>query len=293
MNELESLFVELKTGAGNVYYYPNGGNAGDALINLGFYRAAEDCGLHYTTVNAEYDFSKLTADDTVILPGGGYIVSFWTSGMDLVQTLVKFDFNLLLLPQSVEKSPDILRMLRPNDYLFLREDISLEYAQSLDLKCKLARDHDLAFRINAREVLTRKTTSPRLSARTLVRIMLMGLHFCRSRFTKKVFSYRTDGEKFSEASAFFKLKIWSDLSLVAKFGSKDVEDNYRSAKALLWMISLYDVVYTDRLHVMIGSVLLEKETIVRPNAYHKILGVYNASIVNKPEFSKFCSLKKW
>ncbi|WGE59229.1 hypothetical protein [Actinobacillus equuli] len=38
MSNLHTIFKELSANQqGNIFYYPNGGNAGDALIDMGFY----------------------------------------------------------------------------------------------------------------------------------------------------------------------------------------------------------------------------------------------------------------
>lgn len=257
-----------------VYFRPNPGNAGDSLINVGFYACAEHCGLKYVEITRDFDYSSLDGDDLVILSGGGNIVPYWQAGSELIVELTKYQFPLLLMPQSVEGREEILRLLRPKDVLFLREGYSFEYAKSLNLECSIGLDHDLAFSVNAKDVLAAGFRFPPLRGRNVRKIFYILFHYLRSRFASELKALRTDRESRFPGK---KRKI-NDISSLAKFGTESKELNYSSSYWMLKILSWYKVVETDRLHVFVACSLLEKQVVLHSNTYHKIEGVYNYSI---------------
>lgn len=281
MQQSVSLFVgdavlqalEFAKSYRRVFFRPNPGNAGDSLINVGFYTCAERCGLEYVEITDDFDYSALGSDDLVILSGGGNIVPYWEAGSELIVELTKYDFPLLLMPQSVEGREDILRLLRSKDTLFLREAYSFEYARSLGLECAIYLDHDLAFSVDVDEVLTGFSFPP-LKRKNLRKVLYILFHYFRSRYISNLKAFRTDKEsRFSGR----KRKI-NDISSLAKFGTGSRGLNYCSSYWMLKILSWYEVVETDRLHVFVACSLLGKQVVLHSNSYHKIEGVYNYSV---------------
>lgn len=84
-----------------IYFRPNAGNAGDALINVGFYSLAARVGLPYTEIADDFDYASINREDLLILSGGETIVPYWRAGSDLLRRLTQFNFPLLLMPQSI------------------------------------------------------------------------------------------------------------------------------------------------------------------------------------------------
>lgn len=269
-----------------IFYLPNSGNAGDALINMGFYSVAKKIGLAFEEITSNFNCENLDREDLVILPGGGYIVPYWGAGSKTLQRLTTYRFPLLLLPQSVDGREEILSLLRPMDTLFLRERYSYDYAQSLDLKCALSMDHDLAFSVEAADILSFGTIFPRPSIRNFRKIARIGYHYGRSRFIGRLAAWRTDGESLLREK---KPKI-NDISLLTKFGTTNQEMNRCTAQWLLKTLSWYDVVETDRLHVCIACALVGTRVILHLNAYHKIKGVFEYSIQPDPRYAHLVAL---
>lgn len=263
-----------------IYFRPNSGNAGDSLINVGFYSLAEKVDLEYTEISDDFDYAALGPDDLVILSGGGNIVPYWHAGSDLIRRLTQYSFPLLLMPQSIEGRQDVLSLLRKGDTLFLRERYSFDYARSLDLSCDISLDHDLAFSTNL-ELFTTPVKSPKSSIKNARKMLYIAYHYVRSRFTKSLSALRTDRESKIGGP---KRKI-NDISIVAKFGTRDRDLNLFSAKWLLKVLSWYDVVETDRLHVFVGCMLVGTRVVLHDNAYHKITGVFEYSVKPHPTYS--------
>ncbi|MBU0731605.1 polysaccharide pyruvyl transferase family protein [Patescibacteria group bacterium] len=86
-----------------------------------------------------------------------------------------------------------------------------------------------------------------------------------------LYSMRTDEEK-------------NDSSIIPK----DVENNDVSVGiefqwvSFLEEISKYEEVHTNRAHVAIAASMLDKKTFVYPNAYHKLKGIYEYSLKDRP-----------
>jgi len=272
-----------------LYYRPTTGNAGDALINVGFYSICDAIGISFEEVGNDFDYGSIRENELLILSGGGYIVPYWDGGSELIHQVTQFDFPLLMLPQSIQGREDVLRRLRPQDTLFLREKYSFEYARSLGLECALGVDHDLAFAVDADAVLKETPAlPPNRRLRDCRKLGYCKYHEFRSTFISALDAFRTDIES---ARPGKKSRI-NDASLVAKFGTATRAENFYSAKRLLSMLSRYRRVRTDRLHVMIGCVLVNTPVTVFDNAYHKIRGVHEYSIAPFPDRSRLVSLSR-
>lgn len=268
-----------------IYFRPNSGNAGDSLINFGFYSAARKSGLNYQEILNDSELDKISSDDILILSGGGNLVPYWDAGSDLVRRLVKYDFPIALMPQSVVGRDDVLRLLRSKDTLFLREEISYEYALGLKLECQVLFDHDLAFHADL-EFLN-GFPLPVFSLKNFRKISYIAYHYLRSRIRPGLQVFRSD----RESRLDLKKKRINDLSQVARFGTLGFDLNVCSAYWFLKVISWYDSIETDRLHVFIGGVLLGKKVILHENSYHKIRGVYKSSIADNDAFKNLVSFK--
>lgn len=266
-----------------VYYIPNGGNAGDALINVGFYSAAAKAHLQYVEIPSTFDFSKISDDDVLLFPGGGNLVPNWTAGTDLLNRLLDNSFPIVLMPQSIHGRTDALLRLRGGDVVFVREEFTASYLYSIGLKASIYVDHDCAFYIDKKLLSEDRKALPTVSAKNAIRALLILYHFIRSRFIKEVDAMRVDSE-----SAFGgRASIFNDLSIICSFGTQDRRQNIVTARWFLRTLSWYQRIRTDRLHVMIGCVLTRTSVEAFPNSYHKVQGVFEHSIARNPEYSKY------
>ena len=89
MSRLIDFFEELSDFSnGIIYYYPNNGNAGDALINMGFYTLAKKYNVHFVEINKN-EINKVREEDVLLIAGGGALVPEWGSTTDLIANLNK------------------------------------------------------------------------------------------------------------------------------------------------------------------------------------------------------------
>ncbi|CAN7354075.1 polysaccharide pyruvyl transferase family protein [Variovorax paradoxus] len=279
MNVTEKILREIannKTGA--VFYYANGGNGGDALINVGFYFLAENIGLTYEAINLE-GLSGLEPGDTVIVAGGGTIVPEWQATSRFLSSLSKHrDINLLILPQSIREVDAVLKNLPENTRIICREKYSYQYCLSLLPPHKVLLGDDVAFYVDVARLNKLPTTWGRLDWKNITRHLIYFYHKLKSKFVRKINAFRCDAEASSNLKV--KRKIYDDISVVAALGSNTQEDSIRSAQRILSLVNLYDELHTDRLHVGIAACLLGKKVTLHENSYYKIKGVYELSMSN-------------
>ena len=273
--ELETFLKGLRDSGKKVFYNQNGGNAGDALINVGFYTLAEKVGLRFDFLTG--NIQDLDSDCVVLIAGGGTIVPEWSSVPDAIRCLIKTPVQIVVLPQSIKGHADLLSDLRSSDVVFLREKYSYDYCKSLNLSCQLFVDSDTAFHTDVGKLLSLNYTAsdiPLDNAKNVIRRFLYVYHLIRSKLFKTIQAFRCD----KEAMGVKKRRLYNDLSLIAAYGGQSKERDYIQAFFFLKMIKSYQLIETDRLHVMVGSVLVGTSVRVYSNNYHKIKGVFEYSI---------------
>lgn len=285
MSSVREVLGELRRRPGRRYYRPIPGNAGDALIAAGFNHLAERLDVPFTELAGDaLAPAGPTADDVLILAGGGWLTSHWDFGAPALAALTRLDAALVLLPQSLSGNADTLRLLRPRDVLFVRERYSLAYARSLGLRCRVLLDHDMALHVDPRRLLaapgSRARRPNRLPGRReLERSLALGYHRLAARRGGTLRAWRVD----TEATGAHPGARWrDDLSLVANHGVLDRDSVLRSASTLLRTLARYKCVETDRLHIGIGAALLGRPVRLHANAYHKIRGIYEYSLRDDP-----------
>lgn len=282
-NAKSPVFEVLSTlqGCGQkIFYFPNGGNAGDALINLGFYEVARRVGLEFEEVERE-DIPKIPTGSVAIVAGGGALVPEWSATPRTVNCLVDAGLQGIILPHSIRGVDELISALPNNWVVFCREKKSEAYCRSLDPAAKILLDHDMAFHLDA--IKLRGSSLPRgvffrkvLSPKNWLRYAASGYHLIRSLFNKELAVFRCDKE--ANPSLDVPRRKYNDLSAVARFGSGTRSGSAYSGILLLKLIDRYQVIHTDRLHVAIAASMLGKDVTVYSNSYYKLDAVYEMSI---------------
>ena len=281
---IEEVLAQAAAGHRRLFFRSQPGNAGDALINAGFYGVAERMGLRYTEIRRNrQELTEVTGDDLVILTGGGSLSDHWDFGAPTLTALTAQDFPLLLLPCSLRGNEDALRTLRAGDTLMTRERYSYDYAQSLRLRCRILLADDMAFHADVAQILR---TPPWRRPRTrddLRRAAAFGQHRLQAVRGRSLQAWRTDAEASYDASGNQRRY---DISSLADFGTLDRRSSLYSAQWLLRVAGWYRQVATDRLHMGIACLLMGTPVTLYANDYHKIRGVYEHSIAPYPHRSR-------
>lgn len=270
---------------GKIYYYPNNGNAGDALINMGFYSLAKKFNINFDVING-CDTYLIKDNDVILVAGGGCLVPEWDSTPNFVKKINNLDVKvkLVILPHSIREVDDIISNLPDGTIIFCREKYSYEYIVEKSNANEVYLENDIAFYADLNVIKNEKNIfSPKINYKNMIRKTFIFFHVVKSKSNKTVFAMRTDKE--SNSNLNIKRLLINDLSLVASFGAGLYPESLYTSNSFLELIDLYEEVHTDRLHVAIGACLLGKKVTVYNNGYYKCKGVYEQSMKQLPNVS--------
>lgn len=280
-SELESILREC-AGEGPIWYHPNPGNAGDALIAHATYALFDRLGVRWLPATGT-DFDA--HDRNVVYGGGGNLVPGYTIARDFIAKHHKSSRRLILLPHSVDGNEDLLAELGPNVHLFLRERRSFDHCARHAPLAHLELGHDLAFSLPADrarapgilelaraflETFARRSPpTPRMMAMVIQRLLRGG-----NPAGGTLQAFRTDrestGQPLPEGNR--------DLSETFLLGSMEPRWASLSARLLLAWVARPQLVRTDRLHVAISCCLKTVPVEMHPNSNHKLEAVFEHSI---------------
>lgn len=268
----------------NIYFRPEFGNAGDALINIGFYSMASRLGLKYREITGgRRNVPELGPGDLLILAGGGSLNPYWEDGLATIRALTTTPATLLYLPQTLHECAAEVALLRPRDMLFVRERRSLDYARELAPACQIHLDHDMALSADVDHLraaplhrFPRDVDEARRGA-ALARLRLLAAR------GQTLQCWRSDSERRDRTTH---PRRREDLPILTNLGTTDRALNTLTARWLLEVLSWFRAVETDRLHVGIGCALLGIPVRLHANHYHKIRSVYEYSLRDHPDYSR-------
>lgn len=258
-----------------ILYYANGGNAGDSLINMGFFHLAEKLNLKYRIINSS-DISALKSSDIVVISGGGSLVPEWDSTPKVVRHIIEKEARLVILPHSIRGIDSLMEILPSDTVLFCREEFSYNYCINMRPDLQVYIDDDMAFKCDVNKILKAKADFKYLNSKNILRLAAFSYHTIKSKTTNEIKAFRCDKEA-NESVDVPRIRI-NDISSIARYGAGAYEPSLYSAKKMLEILDMYDVIYTDRLHVSVAGYLLGKEVHIYNNSYFKCLGVYKQSM---------------
>jgi len=246
---LANKIKELAKGR-QIYYHPNPGNLGDALINIGVEKFLYDYDIHARLILPEDNVNSLTQkkdlisesnidnintkDSILLWGGGGGWCNNWMGGFENVARLSKKFRHTIVLPSTYAIPVKI-----PNVTFFARDQYQSQEFVSESLFC-----HDMAFYIGRFERTIPVTA-------------------------EKGFCFRRDKESGFE-------KRWR-----IPLANVDVSwmGNYLSpVEPMIEHLQKYKEIHTDRLHVAIACCLLGTPVYLYPGSYFKNRAVYLTSM---------------
>lgn len=223
---------------------PNDGNCGDGVIVMGFQRLAAEYHMRFV----ELLHPRPAEGHALFVLGCGNLGrSYHGQAERIMNYMGKFQ-RVYVLPCSLDPAAApvaaMLAKLPPHVTLFCRETYSAELARPLvSPGVEIHLDHDLAFELDYARWAQKG--SGRLNA------------------------FRTDLES-------------TDAPLPADNQDISFWGGVEDGELMVRTVSGYRVVHTDRAHVAITAAMLGKETHVYPNNYHKLRGIYEYSLRDKP-----------
>ncbi len=254
--DLLAQTIRKNVGSRELFYQPNPGNLGDALIRIGTEKFFREYGFTPTYILPEEDINAAPKEgsyvslnclknsqkqDAVLLwGGGGAWCDAWKGGLNSVVELSKQFHHIIVLPSTYALKVDI-----PKVTFFSRDIYESRYNVNQSIFC-----HDMAFFLNPLESIKEPTK-------------------------KKAFCFRKDKE--SGFKKRWRIPLENvDISWMGNYLS--------SVDVMFEHLQNYEEIHTDRLHVSIACCLLGIKVYLYPNSYFKNHSIFMSSM--QSNFSK-------
>lgn len=278
-------------------YYPNPGNAGDALMAKATYDLFDRLGVPYSSKN----LSSLLSDDyrgkrlLVFSGGGNFAEGGYNAYADILARIHRRAGRIIVLPHTIHGNARLLSQFGDNVTLICRERVSYQHVKQHAPKARAYLAHDMALLLDVRSALAHQPRYFRSMA-TKAGLKLLGDERARlyptfnsylaglkwslgaerrsTSTTRTANLFRTDIEKTAIALPQDNL----DASLAFNFGVTSPTMAAFTVHHLLRFLDSFDVVNTNRLHIAIAAALLGKQVNLGSNSYFKCKAVYDHSL---------------
>ena len=246
---------------GTFQYIVNPGNLGDCLIETATYQFFERHGL----------MASITSDkdcENIVYGGGGpWVENLYPEACLPALSLFEKAKKIVILPSSVFNCSMLADSLDSRYVVFCRERKTYDYLKKINSGAVLYLDYDMALRMD----------------RSVFDFTFLSNDF----YVKRVCSIWENIKEMGNIAYFFREDVEkhydmrTDFDLSAAFTPNMTLNESRFATALmLSVVDMFDVIVTDRLHVGIAAILLNKEVYLFDNTYGKISAVYEHSFLN-------------
>lgn len=291
---MENIHDFLSSYAGKeLWYRPNRGNAGDSLIAHATYQLFRKHKISYKSVNHDMDLS----DKVVMYSGGGNLVPYYNNAAKFIEKYHRCAREFIILPHTINGHEGLLSQFGSNVQLLCRDKQSFDYVKAQTKNAKVYLMDDLAFSIDVSLTFEEGKKLPRnldnckhLFIRNLKRFIRTTLHDIqaysfRRRGDNVIHCFRTD---ISEKTEIKLPPNNFDLSWAFAPDSMNEIDSLDTAYRLLKYLKKYDLIRTNRLHLCIAGILLNRNVEFYPNRYWKNEMVYETSIKDRFQNVKWC-----
>lgn len=224
------------------------GNAGDALIVSACAQILEKLNIKFRTLHEKKVIKK--AKNTTFFLAGGNLTSEWNCEEWLLPLLSNCQ-KLCIFPSTFGKMENFFSALRPQDVIFCRDYESYNLLTECAVKCKLYISPDVAFSFETKKYMLLKNTNLKLIVKILI---FQTFHFMRRLKHTYLYAFRNDLEKNQLLN--LERKYLNDISLLGHTSSSNLNNINNVTSNFLYLCSKYDSVHTDRLHVLIGALLV-------------------------------------
>ena len=277
LEDYANLTEQILAGSKPIIYYPNSGNAGDALINHGTYN-------YFNAINLDYRMASAGKDAKgcrFLYGGGGALTPEYKTFDNFVKSCSEGN-DLIILPHSV--SVDLTPYLSKfkSITVFAREQKTFDSVSKMEgIDCQLC--PDMAFMSDTKALLGRfplgviaeAITHPQRAAffRVIKHILGRKLRPGKRKAEPLVNCFRTDVESTGRPIPAFN----RDITGFFHTESKSEREAFLMSSLVLKFLNSYSSVKTDRLHVSISCSLLHIPVELEENSYWKNRAVYDHS----------------
>lgn len=258
-----------------IFYKPNPGNGGDALIAAGTFKLFRECGLEVEIITGN-DYSHLNGQ-IVLYAGGGNLVKEYTNCAEFIKKVHSYVEELIILPHTINSHEELLASLKENVTIFVREKTSYEILNSNNPRFKLLLDHDMAFNIKVGDYDLNSFFS--LATQRLIEYKMKNIFMGGKK--KELNAFRVDVEKTD-------IKLPNnniDVSVKINHSSSMYPETIvqKTTRDIFQFVDSFDNISTNRLHIAIASALLGKTVKMYKNSYYKNRAIFDFSL--KDSFS--------
>ncbi len=286
---LESLRGEL------VYYKPNPGNGGDALIAEATYQHFDRLGLPYRV----WEEGRDVEGAVVVFGGGGNLTPLYTHAARFLACHHRRAKRLVLLPHTIDGHEELLSGFGRHVDVFCREHRSYEHVRRFAPEANVHLGEDMALSLDLQRLaneLREEPAAPFLDRRLARRTRRLRR---RAMFDTRLADLRVLGGVTEDRVAHCFRRDVEQTQTRLPLGNFDlsrrtpidgqllVRQQVRHGCAeFLGYLDRFDTIKTNRLHVAIGGALLGKSVFFYPNSYWKNRSIYEASL--RDRFPKLC-----
>lgn len=275
--EIDDVLKELRNRT--IYYKPNPGNGGDALIAHAAFCLFKKHKITYRIIQGEENLT----DKIVLYAGGGNLVPLYDDCANFIAQHHEKARRLILLPHTISGHEELLKSLGKNVLIICREKRSFAYlAKFKNVQSCLIKD--LALYLQFPTDFSPLTKVHRLAhvvpKRSLISNVLrnhesLGSYLKSYRKRSRLHAFRKDSEKtFDVPQGNIDLSelINHDYSML------DEEKVRDTASAIFYFLDQFEEVHTNRLHICIAAAILGKKVYFYGNSYWKNESVYDFSL---------------
>ncbi len=274
--------------AETVYYFPNPGNGGDALIASATFQLFGELGIRYQTIDlTEFD----PARKIVVYGGGGNLVSLYSDASTFVAKCHQTAKRLIVFPHTIAGHEDLLKQLGSNVDIIAREATSHHHVITNSPGANVFIMDDLVFQLDVSRILSSVPepncyrTQPKRQLKSIVKTGLFKLRQLVKNphdhhHEQKILNcFRADLERTDKRIPMNNI----DLSHILNFGTDNEQAADYSSYRILTFLNQYQEIRTNRLHLCIAAALLGKKVKLYPGSYFKCEAVYEFSIKDRFE----------
>jgi len=264
--------IELLKGKDNkIYYQPNPGNGGDALIASGAFQFFKRNNIDYVIIDENTDLSN----KVVCYAGGGNLVSDYPAAANFIDKSHDKVKSLVVLPHTINGHSQLLATVKDNVYFFCREEISFQYVKAAVQSAHVFEGDDLALELIPDKYIT--NFSSNYPIKLFFKQCLKKIKFKQHLGGFRVLNaFRNDVEKTNITLPNDNIDVSNAINYNSSMSDELLVN--RTTADIFKFLNFYKVINTNRLHMAIAGALLGKEVNFYPNSYYKNEAIYNKSL---------------
>jgi exopolysaccharide biosynthesis predicted pyruvyltransferase EpsI len=267
-----------------IFYKPNPGNGGDAIIAHATFKIFKKLNLNYTIIK---DNTELKGQH-VLYGGGGNFIENYGECANFIETISKKVASITILPHTITGNETILKKLDDRATIICRERKSYEYVSSFKNINNVLLFDDMAVGLSfSNDELATKHVN-RLIYLAKPKDLLWNIYhrkrklsyYLKNRSSNRTLnSFRIDVEKTTIEIPNDNLDVSATFNLDSSMTNEALVN--RTALTIASFLNQFDIINTNRLHVCITSAILGKRVNFYSNSYWKNESIYQFSLKKK------------